>query len=173
LDIKDEPLVGNEHEITPDEVSRNPSLAAVIRNLVNIERYAVLCTQMHSQPYGSLVAFAFSDDLKHVVFATPIFTRKYRLLSECDRVAMVIDSRDRHQDDLMKVEGVTATGRARQLQQNEAEFKKWAGLLIGRHTYMKSFVEAPSTAVFVVDIVRYFHVRRFQEVSQWIPTTDM
>ena len=90
----------------PDDVPNNERIAASqdtadeqcstpvrIRRLLTEQRYAVLCTQSQSQPYGSLIAFAASDDLKTIVFATPVTTRKYRLLTECEHVALVIDSR--------------------------------------------------------------------------------
>ena len=60
-----------------------------IQRLVEGQPYGVLCTQGEGQPYGSLVAFAFSESLEQAVFATPITTRKYRLLSACEHVALV------------------------------------------------------------------------------------
>ena len=45
----------------------------------------------------------------------------------------------------------------------------WAELLIAKHPYLKSFLQATTCALFRVDIVRFFHVVRFQEVHQWIP----
>jgi hypothetical protein len=51
-----------------------------------------------------------------------------------------------------------------------AGFDQWADLLISRHGYLRSFVRADSCALFRIDIVRFFHVVRFQEVRQWIPT---
>jgi nitroimidazol reductase NimA-like FMN-containing flavoprotein (pyridoxamine 5'-phosphate oxidase superfamily) len=139
--------------------------------LVEEEPFAVLCTQGGGQPYGSVVAFAFSPDLKSFVFATSVATRKYRLLSDCDHVALVIDNRGRFPDDLMKVSAVTITGRARQLEPG-LEHERWSGLLTERHPYLHSFVDAASTALFRVDAVRFLHVTRFQEVRQWIPTID-
>jgi len=44
--------------------------------------YAVLCTEGRGQPYGSMIAFAANQELNTVVFATPVATRKFRLLSE-------------------------------------------------------------------------------------------
>jgi uncharacterized protein YhbP (UPF0306 family) len=167
---QDEPLFGEKRDIEPQKLKTNPPLSELIRRLVNKELYAVLCTQMQGQPYGSLVAFAFSDDLKYAVFCTPVATRKFRALSECDRVAVVIDSRVRHPDDMMLVEGITATGRATRLEPGKM-FDKWAKLLTNRHPHLSSFVKAPSTALFKIAIIRFFHVRRFQEVSQWIPKT--
>ena len=42
-------------------------------------------------------------------------------------------------------------------------------LLLSRHTQLKSFLASPSTVLFRFDVVRYFHVTRFQEVRQWMP----
>ena len=167
----DEPVLGPGFDApfsVPDEV---PIVLKSIRALVHHEPFAVLCTQAGGQPYGSLVAFAFSEDLKSFVFATPMATRKYRLLSECDHVALLVDNRGRFPDDMMKVSAVTVTGRASQVEP-DADFQQGADLLTARHPYLKTFVQAPSTALFRVDVVRYLHVTRFQEVRQWIPASD-
>jgi hypothetical protein len=50
-----------------------------------------------------------------------------------------------------------------------SEFTRWAELLVGRHPYLKSFVNTATCALFRVDVVRFLHVARFQEVNQWIP----
>jgi hypothetical protein len=68
----------------------------------------------------------------------------------------------------MELEAVTATGRAHLINRG-GEFEHWAELLVRRHTYLKSFVSAPSCALFRIDVVRFLHVVRFQEVRQWIP----
>ncbi len=139
-----------------------------IRRLVEERPYGVLCTQGESQPYGSLVALAATGDLTTFVFSTPISTRKYRLLSECEHVALVIDSRSGAAEELMHVEAVTVTGRAH-LVPRASEFDRWASLLTERHPHLAAFVHAESSALFRVEVVRYFHVCRFQEVRQWIP----
>ena len=167
--------------ITPDDV---PSIANAmasqdvaeeecstpvrIRRLLLEQRYAVLCTQSQSQPYGSLIAFAASDDCRTIVFATPVTTRKYRLLTECKHVALVIDSRSAFPSDMMRIEAVTATGRA-QVVLAGTEFDGWADLLTARHPHLAKFVRAQSSALVCVEVVRYFHVCRFQEVRQWVP----
>jgi uncharacterized protein YhbP (UPF0306 family) len=163
----DEPLFGE----GPDAetfAAPDPAVREHIARLVETQPYGVLCVQGGGQPYGALVAFAFSRDLRHAVFTTPLATRKYKLLSECDRVALVVDNRSRTADDLMQTEAVTVTGRASWIDRGD-EFDRWAGLLVSRHAYLKSFVEAPSCALFRIDVVRYLHVVRFQEVSQWVP----
>ena len=148
--------------------AQDPAVREHIRLLLDGQPFAVLCTQGGGQPYGSVIAYAVSQDLCCATFATPMATRKYSLLSECQSVALVIDSRSRFPDNMMQVEALTATGRATQLEPGP-EFDRWADLLAGRHPQLASFVRAPSSALFRVDIIRYLHVSRFQEVHQWIP----
>lgn len=162
----DEPLFDDSPSAAAKETDL--TLRERIQHLTDEQEYAVLCVQGGGQPYGALVAFAFSEDLRHVVFATPNATRKYRLLSECDHVALVIDNRPNKINEMMEVEAVTATGRSHMIEPGD-EFDRWAELLIARHSYLRSFVQAATCALFRVDIVRFFHVVRFQEVRQWIP----
>jgi hypothetical protein len=86
-------------------------------------------------------------------------------------VALVIDNRPEFPDQLMEVEAVTATGRASIVESGD-EFQRWARLLTGRHAYLTQFVQSASCGLFLVRIVRYFHVSRFQEVRQWVPKTS-
>ena len=72
--------------VSQDTADEECSTPERIRRLLTEQSYAVLCTQSQSQPYGSLVAFAASEDLKTLVFSTPVTTRKYRLLTECEHV---------------------------------------------------------------------------------------
>jgi nitroimidazol reductase NimA-like FMN-containing flavoprotein (pyridoxamine 5'-phosphate oxidase superfamily) len=169
--MQDEPVLGPTFNAFLAQASSDRAVAERIRALVAEEPFAVLCTQGDGQPYGSVVAFAFDPGLKSFVFATPRATRKFRLLSQCDRVALVVDNRDKFPGDLMKVGAVTITGRAHQLEPG-ANFDESARLLTARHPYLKPFVESPSTALFRIDAVRFLHVTRFQEVHQWIPASD-
>jgi hypothetical protein len=170
MPVDDEPLFPGDQRAKPDTAEPDSQLVTRIRRLVTEQLYGVLCTQGHGQPYGSMIAFAFSDDLSRAVFSTPIATRKYHLLLECDRVSLVVDNRPQHPDDMMKVEALTATGRATQVARGPA-FQEHERLLIGRHPQLKSFVSASSCALFRIDIFRFFHVSRFQEVGQWTPPT--
>lgn len=169
--MHDEPLLGSGFDQPLAGVSPDPALADCIRSLVSEQPFGVLCTQGEGQPYGSVVAFAFDPALQSFVFATPMATRKYRLLSMCDRVALVVDNRGKFPDDLMRVGAVTVTGRAQQLEPGPA-YELWSGLLTQRHPYLSAFVDAPSTALFRVDVVRFLHVTRFQEVRQWLPAQN-
>lgn len=165
MPIDDEPVLGL--RAGSDSGPAEP-LAARIRRLVSSQPYGVLCTHGEGLAYGSLVAFAFTDDLRTAVFSTPVATRKYRLLSEHQQVALVVDDRPRHQNEMMQVEAVTVTGRAEEIPPGSL-FEQHSRLLIQRHPQLKSFVAARSSALFQLKAVRFFHVSRFQEVNQWVP----
>ena len=168
MSVEDEPLFPNLLPNDRDPEQNEPRLREQIEHLVTNQLYGVLCTQGQGQPYGSIVAFAFSKDLTYAVFATPVATRKFRLLSECDRVALVVDNRPLYPNDMMKVEAATATGKATNVERGP-KFDEYAILLTDRHPQLDIFVKASSCALFRIDVYRFFHVTRFQEVGQWVP----
>ena len=150
-------------------MSQRPDVVAGIRDLLTQQPFAVLCTQGRGQPYGSVIAYAINEALDTAVFSTGRATTKYGLLKECDRVAVVVDSRSSSPDDFVKAEAVTAIGRARELPDQAGG--SWAELLTARHPRLRSFVSDDSTAIFRVDIEKYRYVTRFQDVREWVPGT--
>ncbi len=161
----DEPLLRR----TQDENGRDQPLPDRIRSLMEGQFYGVLCTQGGGQPYASLVAFAFTDNLASLFFGTPTTTRKFHLLSACERVAMLIDTRAADSSELTRVEAVTVTGRAGILESG-LDRERCLDRLSGRHPHLLSFFQAPTTALVSIDVFRYFHVSRFQDVREWVPT---
>lgn len=139
-----------------------------IRELCQGENFAVLATQGQNQPYTSLIGFVSTPDLKYVAFATPKQTRKYFLLEENKRVAFMVDNRASQPGSINYISAVTITGNARFLTEAE-EQEKWGKMLVAKHPYLSDFVKSSATALVVVEVVRYFYVRRFQEVAEWIP----
>lgn len=148
--------------------SEKKTLVQRIRRLVTTQPYGVLATHGAGQAYGSLVAFVFSEDLREAFFATQVATRKYELLTRNERIALVVDDRPEHVDRMMEVEAITITGRAREVPHGP-ERVRCAEALVARHPQLRSFVAAESSALFRIEITRFFHVSRFQEVRQWVP----
>lgn len=157
----DEPLYSPD-ETCPDN---EDDLKAAIWELLESQLFAVLSTHHAGQPYASLISFAATKDLKHIVFSTTRNSRKYSLLKNSPRVALLVDNRSQKPPLINYIQAVTITGKATIL----PEKSEWSPLLLDKHPYLREFIENPSTALIVVDVYRYFFVRRFQEVSQWIP----
>src|SRR5512136_3185486 len=92
-----------------------------LRKLLQSQPLAVLATQNQGQPYASLIAFASSDDLKSLYFATTRSTRKYANLSSDSRVAVLVDNRSNKASDFRWAMAATATGQAREVGPAERE----------------------------------------------------
>ncbi|MBD3219444.1 MAG: pyridoxamine 5'-phosphate oxidase family protein [candidate division Zixibacteria bacterium] len=139
-----------------------------IAELANEQLYGVLSTQTEGQPYGSMIGFAFTDDLKYAVFATPKATRKYHNLIKCKNVALVVNDRDKYPDDLMKIGAFTATGKADEINGPKID-SNWTMILLKKHPYLRDFLKSSTTALFRIKIIRFFYVSSFQEVREWKP----
>ena len=139
-----------------------------ISDLVNGQLFGVLCTQADGQPYGSMIGFAFSDDLKYAVFSTPRATRKYKNLTQCPNVSLVVNNREKNPYELMKIQAFTAIGSAEEII-DKKEHSRWSKLLLSRQSCLKKFLESPTTALFRIQISRYFFVSYFQDVREWAP----
>ncbi len=167
----DEPLLEDDGATPALPPESDTDIQKRIGQLVSEEFFGVLCTQGQEQPYGSMIALAFTDDLAAAIFATSRFTRKYHLLTACNKVAIVVNNREKYPGQLHKIEAITATGRAEELTDDSTDIEL-VNNLIERHPYLKGFITSPSTSVFRVSIVRYFYVHRFQEVREWSPEND-
>jgi len=140
---------------------------AIIRELLDSQRLAVLSTQDQIQPYSNLVAFAATPDLKCLLFATTRATRKYANLLANRRVSILIDNRSNEAADFAEAAAVTVLGQAEEMQ--GTELTQLLPLYLGRHPYLRDFVTSPTCALFRVSVERYILVTRFQDVREIIP----
>ena len=135
-----------------------------LTQLLNSQRLAVLSTHNAGQPYASLVSFAATPDLMQLLFATTRSTRKYANLTSDSRAAMLVDNRSNEEADIHSAMAVTATGVVREI--SEAEKDEALILYLGKHPYLKDFVNSPSCAFLKLAVKTYFLVRRFQNVVE-------
>lgn len=135
-----------------------------IQELLSAQKLAVLGTQHGGQPWGSLVAFASTPDLRRLAFATPRSTRKYDYLAKDSRVSMVVDNRENLTRDFYKAMAVTAIGRATEIESHEAQ--ALTALYLNKHPYLQNFLASPSCALVKIRVEKYSLVRRFQEVME-------
>lgn len=145
-------------------MEKTSQLKEFLKNLFPSQKLAVLATQSKKQPYGNLVAFVATKDLKHLLFATTRATRKYTNISENPRVAMVMDNRSNQEADFHQAAAVTATGVAKEVKGSEKE--TLLRLYLSRHPYLKDFVSSPTCALLKMDVETYYVVRQFQNVME-------
>jgi nitroimidazol reductase NimA-like FMN-containing flavoprotein (pyridoxamine 5'-phosphate oxidase superfamily) len=140
------------------------NIRSQIQELLNSQQLAVLSTHTHGQPYASLVAYAATEDLRHLFFATPVSTRKFTNIQADGRVALLIDSRANRDADFHRAAALTAVGTASPI---EAALRDEAlALYLARHPYLQDFVRSPTTGLLQVEMSSYFLVTQFQNVVE-------
>ena len=129
----------------------------LLRQIMETQRFAVLATLNDQQPYLNLVAFAVSDDLRNIIFATNRNTQKYRNILSNNRVALLIDNRSIGQSDFAEGLAITALGMASDLEGDRSE--KPVQSYLDRHPSLGEFLQRPDTAVIGVMVTDYILAR--------------
>lgn len=135
-----------------------------LKKLLRSQPLAVLSTQESGQPYASLVAFASSEDLTRLYFATIRSTRKFANILKDSRVAILVDNRSNSPADFHQAAAATAIGRSEEVASSRRN--DVLKLYLAKHPYLKSFVESPTCALCEIHIRTYFVVTRFQDVVE-------
>ena len=142
--------------------SDDQALLAEVKRLFSVQPLAALATHNHGQPYGSLVAFVATPDLRCLLFATNRATRKFANLRTDGRVSLLIDNRQNAVDDFRSAMAVTALGTATEVAADARA--AMLQLYLERHPQLAAFVQAPACALLGVRIAQYTVVRQFQDV---------
>lgn len=132
-----------------------------IKVLLDQQKLGVLATQGEKYPYNTLVAYAFSEDLRYIFFATMKHTRKYNNIMRHHHVSMLIDSRTNDVTDFEDAVALTVMGKM--VNTTPLEYK---GLYLNRFPHLKDFIEDPNTTIMTLKIDKYIYVQRFQEVLE-------
>ena len=135
-----------------------------LRELFASQRLAVLATDHDGQPYVSLVAFAVSDDLRELLFATNRDTRKFANLKANNSVSLLIDNRSNQVADFSRTIAVTLLGVGEEL--TEADRPVGEALYLAKHPHLQEFVTSPGCALVRVQLKSCYLVSRFQDVVE-------
>ncbi len=145
-------------------LSEKEELTDLLQKLFSSQLLAVLGTQSSLGPYGNLVAFAATDDIKNLIFATTRSTRKYENLIKTPRVCMVMGNRSNCEIDFHEAVAVTATGTVKDINGSERVYLQ--KVYLEKHPYLVDFVAAPTCALLRVNVETYYIVREFQQVTE-------
>lgn len=136
----------------------------ILLSLLGSQKLAVLSTYSGEQPYASLVAFAATEDLSHLVFVTGRTTRKFANMLETPRIAMLVDNRSNSESDLAETVAATILGKAGEPAGAEKESR--LKLYLRKHPYMDQFATSAESAIVQVRVETFVLVQRFQEVTK-------
>ena len=136
-----------------------------IESLLRSQHLGVLATQGNEYPYCTLVAYAISEDLREIIFATLRDTRKYRNIKKTPSVSLLIDSRTNQVNDFKDVEALTAVGSAEEISD---ELKSgYLRSYLEKHPSLEEFAKAPDCALMKIQVAKYILVRHFQNVTEY------
>ena len=141
------------------------SVQALLPRLLETQKYAVLATDNHGQPYTSLMAFSVTEDLQSFILMTERGRLKYENLMANPRVAIMIDNRENLGSDLQEAVAVTAQGLAEEIAGDARD--EWRALCLARHPALQAFADSPTCALIRIKVTSYIVVRCFQEVIEW------
>lgn len=144
-------------------MSRSADLRETIGRLLSAQKLAVLSTQEDGQPCGNLVAFAATEDLGQLLFATRSDGGKYRRILREPRVALLADDRSNREADFQEAVAITALGPARIVPADERP--RLLERYLSRHPSLRSFASAPECVLLCIDVERYL-VSGFQDVEE-------
>lgn len=148
-------------------VDHTKEIEKYIQDLLVKQKLAVLSTHTpEGHPYASLVAFAASEDMRRILFATPNTTRKYANLMADPKVSLLIDNRSNRDTDIHKAMAVTVLGIAEPVGKADDQFFK---LYLPKHPYLEGFLRSPTCAWIRVNVHCYNLVRSFQKVMKFYP----
>jgi len=139
------------------------TLRARIDFLFNAQLQGVLATQQHAQPYTSLMAYAHTPDLRHLIFATYRDTQKHTNLLLNSAVSFLIDDRSNDPADYQHAVAISVCGCAQAIPDDER-----AGLLaiyLAKHPTLRDFVTSPECALLRIAVSCYRVVSQFQAVE--------
>ena len=135
----------------------------LLRQIMLTQSFAVLATSNNQQPYSNLVAFAVSDDLRYIIFATDKNTQKYRNILSNDRVALLIDNRSNSQSDLTNALAITIIGVADESGSGQSEILVKSYL--DWHPSLVTFIKKPNIALIGIKVTDYI-IARFDTVER-------
>jgi nitroimidazol reductase NimA-like FMN-containing flavoprotein (pyridoxamine 5'-phosphate oxidase superfamily) len=136
-----------------------------VRSLLVEQSLAVLATVGDPHPHTSLVAIAAARNLRTIIFATPVYTRKYENLRKNGKVALLVDNRRNLEQDFKDALALTIKGRAVELPKTRR--RRFVRLYLERHPYLEEFASSPTCSLFAVEVESYSLVSSFQNVQEW------
>ncbi len=139
------------------------ALRARIDRLLCVQLQGVLATQQHAQPYTSLMAFAHTSDLRHLIFATYRDTQKHANLLLNSAVSFLIDDRSNDPGDYQRAVAISVCGFAQGIPDDE--HARFLAIYIARHPSLRDFVTSPDCALLRIAVSCYRVVSQFQAVE--------
>ncbi len=133
-----------------------------ISDLLSEQKLAVLATWDEKRPHSSLIAYAYTEDLKFILFTTRKDTRKYQNIQKHPHISLLVDNRKNSQKDFENAVALTIIAKGEEINK-----QTYSNLYLARFPDLKEFLGNTETALILLKVQRYMYVHRFQEVLEF------
>lgn len=125
----------------------NDNVLSKVRQLLDPQGFAVVATSHNGQPYTSLESFAFTDDLRSILFTTCGRTRKFKNIMEDARISVLVENRENKPSDITDARSVAALGRETEV---KVAGEERLGIFLKKNPFMIDFTDDPDFALMEV-----------------------
>jgi hypothetical protein len=145
-------------------MSTDPSHMKLLRDLLGTQILGVLGTHSDGAPYTSLVGFAATEDLRHLLFTTGRSTRKYANLLADPRASMLVDNRTNQSSDFTEAAAATAVGTVEEVPAEGRD--AFEAVFLEKLPHLDDFLRSPTCAWMRLRVSVYYVVTQFQHVIE-------
>ena len=151
-------------------MNKKSTIKEYIEGVLNTGDFAVLATEGNSQPHASFIAITPFGICGQIIFATYRNTLKYRNISQNNKVAVLIESRDDTREVLQSCVLLTIIGHTEEIgrAENEAAYKAH----LKRHPELESFMRSSDCVLIRVIAISFQVVYGIDEI-RWITAEDL
>ena len=143
------------------------NVAKSIRSILTSQSFGILATIGDEYPYCSVISFAFTDDLRQIIFVTRSDTTKFNNMRRDPCVSFVVETTRNDADDLSRASVLTAYGCADMVVEKASDLR---GLISARHPDLKPFLAEDDTVLMSITIKKYSLVSNFEAITDFIPS---
>ena len=123
------------------------------------QKYAVIATNKNNVPYTNIVAFASTQGLGNILFATKKETTKFLNLMNNPCVSILIDDTKNLTSDLMNSQAVSAEAEVKKIDEEKEELKEF---FLKKHPELAGFLNEPNCELLKLEVKKYYHVDNFE-----------
>jgi len=129
-----------------------------VKKLLESQKYAVIATNKEKIPYTNIIAFASTEGLGNIYFATKRDSTKFLNLINNPCVSLLIDDSKNLSSDIMNATAVSAEAEVKQINQEKEKLKK---LLLEKHPELGGFLNEPNCELLKLEVKKYYYVDNF------------
>ena len=136
----------------------NQEIFNKVKKLLEAQKYAVIATNKDKIPYTNIIAFASTEGLGNIYFATKKDSTKFLNLINNPCVSLLIDDRKNLSSDIMNATAVSVEAEVKEVNEKKEKLKK---ILLEKHPELRGFLNEPNCELLKLEVKKYYYIDKF------------